>query len=216
MCPNQLGEQCRERKREKTISQHDYLIWSNDFSFCSNCYYWFACYIQCSNVEQILHTAFHCVTESKRIQFTVRRRKKDSPNVFHPTIECWREKNRFNHVAVCKFVVFAVCLLWGMSEQWVVAFITKPTSLMWEKSTFHYPRHSTSNEKTLVTLCLWAINKLKVIIDGMTRRKLRKRGILIVENLTDKWAFIAPNYKPFIKLLEVIAPTTRLFVHSSA
>lgn len=91
---------------------------------------------------------------------------------------------------MCKFVVFAVCLLWGMSEQWVVAFITKPTSLMWEKSTFHYPRHSTSNEKTLVTLCLWAINKLKVIIDGMTKRKLRKRGILIVENLTDKWAFI--------------------------
>jgi hypothetical protein len=89
----------RERK-EKTISQHDYLIWSNDFwpLFGIVAIGLRATIPLClpSNVEQIFHTAFLCVGSlEKGSNLRVRQRAKDTAkknqieaqNEFRQTIE---------------------------------------------------------------------------------------------------------------------------------
>lgn len=60
----------------------------------------------------------------------------------------WMREKKKNHCAVCKFVVFCCCLFICESNGWS-HYLTKPTSLMWEKSTFHYLQHSELNEKEI-------------------------------------------------------------------
>lgn len=102
-----------EKKEPKTISQHDYLIWSNDFWLLSELLaYWFAC----RNVEQILHTAFHCKLDwMKRdpiygaAKSKGHAKKKVRNEYVEQTIE--EQKNRLIASLCVKFVVFCCCLL---------------------------------------------------------------------------------------------------------
>lgn len=95
------------------------------------------------------------------------------------TDECERRRS--------KFVVFCCCLLFICGSNGWSHYLTKPTSLMWEKSTFHYSQHFELNEKEIG----WS--------HFVCKRLATLKGMFLI------WFFSTQWRRPFQSLLENVA-----------